>query len=402
MKNKSLKHWIVLICCCGIAASSIGACINTVGVFYTPVAESLNVLRGSVALQATFMTIAIALVSLLAPRLMHRVNFKVLLLIGALFAGGSTILMSMISSMVLFYILAIIKGIGSAIYNSLMITTILNNWFKEKIGIATSICLSFSGVAGAVLSPVLTSVINASGWRMGYVVLGIITFALVVPAIVYPFHLNPVDDNLLPYGATEEKKKVSGFMPESNFKATEFAFIAFMIMAILYTSITSLSAHLPGYATSIGISSSVGALMLSCTMVGNIGTKLLIGILADKLGAIKSVIVMTITTALAILMIMFIHADFALLAASVIFGSIYSIGAVGLSLLTKQFFGANNYTKAYSIVCFGTNMGAAFSATAIGYVYDFFGSYNYAFMIMLAFLVLNLVILAFVAKKKAN
>ena len=35
------KHWSVLICCCGLAAASIGISINSSGVFYTPVSKSL-------------------------------------------------------------------------------------------------------------------------------------------------------------------------------------------------------------------------------------------------------------------------------------------------------------------------------------------------------------------------
>ena len=41
MVSKSSKHWLVLIVCCGLAASSIGVSINSSGVFYTPVSTSL-------------------------------------------------------------------------------------------------------------------------------------------------------------------------------------------------------------------------------------------------------------------------------------------------------------------------------------------------------------------------
>ena len=33
------KHWLVLVCCCGLAAASIGISINSSGVFYTPVSK---------------------------------------------------------------------------------------------------------------------------------------------------------------------------------------------------------------------------------------------------------------------------------------------------------------------------------------------------------------------------
>ena len=49
---------------CCLAASSIGLCTNAIGVFYTPVAKSLKVLKGTFAMHATLSTLATALTSL--------------------------------------------------------------------------------------------------------------------------------------------------------------------------------------------------------------------------------------------------------------------------------------------------------------------------------------------------
>ena len=47
MINKSYKHWMIVFFMCCLAASSIGLCTNAIGVFYTPVAKSLKVLKGT-------------------------------------------------------------------------------------------------------------------------------------------------------------------------------------------------------------------------------------------------------------------------------------------------------------------------------------------------------------------
>ena len=64
MSNKSYKHWIIVFLMCCLAASSIGLCTNAIGVFYTPVSQSLKVLKGTFALHATLSTLATALTSL--------------------------------------------------------------------------------------------------------------------------------------------------------------------------------------------------------------------------------------------------------------------------------------------------------------------------------------------------
>lgn len=52
------KHWSVLICCCGLAAASIGISINSSGVFYTPVSKSLHMLRGTFSMHMTLFSLA--------------------------------------------------------------------------------------------------------------------------------------------------------------------------------------------------------------------------------------------------------------------------------------------------------------------------------------------------------
>ena len=53
MINKSYKHWMIVFFMCCLAASSIGLCTNAIGVFYTPVAKSLKVLKGTFMMYAT-------------------------------------------------------------------------------------------------------------------------------------------------------------------------------------------------------------------------------------------------------------------------------------------------------------------------------------------------------------
>ena len=70
------KHWSVLICCCGLAAASIGISINSSGVFYTPVAKSLKVLKGTFAMHATLSTLATALTSLKMSKVIKKYFYK--------------------------------------------------------------------------------------------------------------------------------------------------------------------------------------------------------------------------------------------------------------------------------------------------------------------------------------
>ena len=78
MVSKSSKHWLVLIVCCGLAASSIGVSINSSGVFYTPVSTSLGIMRGTFSMHMTIFSLTTAIGALFIPRIMNKVSYKLL------------------------------------------------------------------------------------------------------------------------------------------------------------------------------------------------------------------------------------------------------------------------------------------------------------------------------------
>lgn len=399
LKNKSRKHWLVVVVCCGLAGSSIGICVNSMGVFYTPVANDLGVLRGTFALHSTISVIATAIMSLFAAKIMHKYHYKRVLAISVFIAGASTILMAYSNSVYLFYLLGALRGIANGLYGIVPITMIINHWFSKSHGLATSIVLSFSGVLGAICSPILTTCINMFGWQTTYIITGILVIVICLPAIFYQYSITPRQDGLLPYGYTEttvaiEKEKVQ--QPKFNFFT--ITFIGFFIFALLHPAITGITQHLPGFAETIGYSANVGAILLSAGMVGNILSKLVIGFLSDYMGAIKANVIMILINAISIVLLLTATNEITLIIGAFLFGSAYAVGAVGFALLTKHFFGDENYATVFPIVSFATNFGSAFALSLVGYIYDFTGSYVNAFIIALGIHVVNIIIIMIIVK----
>lgn len=59
------KAWLVLVAMCGLVAASVGISINTSGVFYSVVANSLHIYRGSFAFHMTIFSLVTAITALL-------------------------------------------------------------------------------------------------------------------------------------------------------------------------------------------------------------------------------------------------------------------------------------------------------------------------------------------------
>lgn len=399
MQNKSQKHWIVLVVCCGLAASSIGISINSSGVFYTPVSESLGIMRGTFSMHMTIFSLVTALCSLFVPKIMKKIQFKLLLSTSVMIAVISTGFMACVTSVPFFYFLGAIRGMSTAMFSIVPLTIIINNWFEKKHGLATSIVFGFSGLAGSLCSPILAYFIETMGWQMGYIVKAIMILCLCLPAVLYPFHIDAKDDGLLPYGY-QEVKTTTNVIHSSSFHFMTIAFISFFIFGLMSSCITSITQHLPGYGESIGYSATIGAMLLSAGMVGNIVSKLIIGALSDAYGAMKATLVMIVVNTIGIGLLMLGLSSWGLILGAFCFGSCYSIGAVGLPLLTKYFFKTENYDKAFPVISFASNLGAAISLSMVGYIYDFFGSYMYAFILALVMMGICMLTLAISLKYK--
>ena len=54
------RHLLVLVSMCGLLATTVGLVTNVAGLFFTPVAEELGILKGEVSLMLTICTSSLA------------------------------------------------------------------------------------------------------------------------------------------------------------------------------------------------------------------------------------------------------------------------------------------------------------------------------------------------------
>lgn len=394
MKNKSYKHILILIIQCLLIGASVGLAINSVGVFYPSVSKSLNVLNGSFAAHTTIQLITTATFSLFIPKILEKYSIKSLFAVGMIGLSLTTIIMGFSNSLYVFYLLGFLRGIFSSFCGTVPVSFVINNWFYKYRGIALSVAFGFSGLLGAIFSPILSKFIIDYGWQNTYIIKGIIMFVLCIPSIIIPFSINPKDENLLAFGYDNEKIEV--VHSNSEFNYFNLLFILFFIFSFICSTITGLPQHFIGYTTSINLLPEIGAKMLSFTMIGNIVFKVVIGFLNDMIGTIKSVITFIIINALSIIFIVVFKQYYI---GAFLLGSVYAIAAVGSSLLSTQFFTSENYLKVFPVVSFSGILGNAVSLSLVGYLFDFTGSYYLAFIIAFAINIINIFIILYITSQ---
>ena len=411
MTNEKMTkmHWLALIAGCGMMACSLGLGVNSYGVFLTPVAEALGVGKASVSLHATLCGLT---TGFLCPPLI-----QILKKPGKfhLVAGGciiinilSFILMAFATQLWMFNILGILRGFGAAGYYVATASMLLSNWFKKNQGTVTGIAVSFGGVAGAVFSPLLTNIITSYGYKTAYIVCAVIVAVFSLPATL-AISLTPEEKNMHAYGALEQNSTAQAAASASTEKKmvnklsySSPLFILLMIISFVVTLEVGITSHVSGYATSLGISASVGAAMMSTIMIGNIISKTIFGFIADHISPMLTLTIMMSLSALGLVLILVSSGSVILLIiGGLLFGCIYSITTMGLVSLVRRLYGNKQYGDAFSMSSAAGSMAAAVAITLIGIAYDLTGAYSTALLIGIAIDALSL-LLIFIACKAGD
>lgn len=386
---KKQNNIVLIVALCGMMGASIGIAMNSLGVFYQPVSEALNVGRGTFALYTTFSSLSIAIAQLFLPNLYNGKNFKKILLGSTIVAAGSLMAMSLANALWQFYLLAVLMGVANSLFNIVVITTILNTSFTENVGTYTGIVLSFSGLVGAVLSPLISNIIQKFSWQAGYLAVGASMILFNLPALLSP----------ITYKKVESK---NGSSKGNGLSGNAMPFVLVCVMVALLNLCVGMSQHLSGFALTRGVAAESASLLVSGMMIGNIVFKVAGGTLSDKIGTAKTAYLLAGIALVGILLLITQKSVVLLIAGSFFFGALYSINTVLQASYIRSFYGMENYTSLYAIGNFIASGVFALALSGIGYVYDFAGSYQPYLVAILLMIVIIIGIITVLGNMERN
>lgn len=380
MKQISKKYYYLVVAACGgLAACALGLIPNVNGIFFSPVSEALGVSRGEISFAATLTAITTGLMGPVSIKITNYVSLKKILIVSIFITAMSTVLMALSNNIIMYDLFSVIRGASSAFFGIPVITFLMGNWFVKRRGMFTGIVMSCSGIVGAILSPILSQIIQKAGYQVGYYVCAALMIVFAIPGICL-LVLSPKEMDAQAYGAGEVEANHTDVLADSqnyiSYKGISMIFAGLCLIAFMCQSVCSVSQHLAGFAESIGQSSMIGALMLSVAMIGNIVAKFLVGLLCDYLGAFKSVYVLMTSFLIGLLFLnIFQGSKMSLLIGAFLLGTSYAC-ALMISNITFALYGTEQYGKAFSILTVVLNIGGSLAIAIVGYGYDLFKTYS--------------------------
>lgn len=263
-------------------------------------------------------------------------------------------------------------------------TTTVRRWFVKKAGLAVGITVAAIGAGGFFFAPTAGWLINEMGWRTTFFILGIVGIMTVVPSSYFVIKSNPAAIGLLPYGC-EENSEYKGGTAGSNTKEI-FSQLRYWLISISYgfaiTGIYTISAHVVALAKDLGIGDAAGTLALSLIALGSFAGRLIMGAFSDYIGCKRALIIAFGIELVSGIAFVFVKSPTELLIFSTLAGFGYGSFVPLFPVLLGELFGNKNLSLIYGIANAFSGVGAGLGALAAGVIFDFYGSYFLALVLI--------------------
>jgi len=369
-----------------------GCTIFNFSLFVKPLEAEFGWGRGEIMIAFTILFLVIGVASPFAGRLVDRYGARKVIAIGALIGGLGLALLSLTHNLWYFYASYAVSGVGMAAIGLTPATAVVSNWFHKRRGLAIGIMSAGLGVGGITLAPLVGGyLIPTFGWRVSYLGLGILTWALIIPLALLVIRTKPADMGLYPDGveapeivAAEASLSTSGGFTLRMALATPTFWL--MTIPFLFGAFgeTGVMQNQVPYLVDIGFPIAMAATALGGVgLAGTIGT-LGFGWLCDRIHPKYALSIGLGLRLVSIIILMNVRPESSLAMVwlyAITMGLGAGSGLPAMSVLTSHSFGLASYGAIFGTILMTAMVSTAAGPIMAGYMYDIMNTYHWAFII---------------------
>ena len=372
-----------------LAASMALGTIGGVGMWSSvvvlPVIQAeFGIDRGDASLPYTATMLGFAVGGVLMGRLSDRFGIMLPVMISALMLGVGYLVAAQATGLWSFMAAqALVIGmLGTATTFGPLIADV-SHWFRRRRGIAVAIVASGSYVAGTIWPPILQHAIDAWGWRQTYVGVGIFCVLTMLPLALCLRRRVRVDDGTVPMSARD--------MADTLRMSPAMLQILLVIAGLGCCIAMSMpQVHIVAYCADLGYGPARGAEMLSLMLGFGVVSRLVSGLIADRIGGLGTLLLGSGLQCLALLFYLPFDGLTPLYIVSALFGLSQGGIVPSYALIVRDYFPAREAGARVSLVLMATIVGMAVGGWLSGAIYDLTGSYQAAFLNGIAWNLLNM------------
>jgi len=392
----SAYAWWRLVATLGLMTVGSSA-MYVVAVVLPAVQAEFGVGRSEASIPYTLLMIGFGFGGILMGRLADRFGVTVPLFVGAAGLGLGFLAAAFAPNI---WVFALAHGIGlglfgcSATFAPLVADTSL--WFVRRRGIAVGICASGNYLAGAVWPPIVQHLVETQGWRAAYGVLAVVC-AVGLPLLALA--LRPRPPAAVMGAGAGTASAAAGSAAQAQRSGQPFGLSPGRAQALLCVAglaccvaMSMPQVHIVAYCGDLGYGAARGAQMLSLMLAFGIVSRLISGLICDRIGGLRTLLLGSVLQGVALLLFIPFDSMTSLFIISALFGLFQGGIVPSYAIIVREYFPPAEAGARVGTVLMFTMLGMALGGWMSGQVFDWTGSYTAAFVNGLGWNLLNLAI----------
>ncbi len=347
------------------------------------------VTRGAAALPYTATMLGFALGNFTIGRAVDRLGITRALMLAALVLSGGFAVAALAGSVPVLALVHFVIGLGTAASFGPLIADV-SHWFLRRRGIAVAIAASGNYLSGAIWPLILADLLEAQGWRTVYLALAAITLGALVPLSLALRRRLPPEAGARADSISQARAAAVAFPPR------RLAWLLALAGLGCCVAMSMPQVHIVSLCVELGYGPAVGAEMLSLMLAGGVVSRLLSGLVADRLGGVATLLIGSVLQAIALFLYLPWDGLAPLYIVSLVFGLAQGGIVPSYAIVVREYMPAAEAGARVGFVIMATVLGMALGGWLSGAIFDLTGSYRLAFVNGIAWNALNIAIILLV------
>jgi MFS family permease len=356
-----------------LVATVINAGMWAIVVIMPAVETEFGGSRAMASLPYTLTMIGFATGNYALGRAVDRFGITLSLILASAVTAVGYGLATLSGSLLMLSLAQLLVGFASAVGFGPLIADI-SHWFVRRRGIAVAIAASGNYLSGAIWPILLAGVLQESGWRAVYLVMAVVTLAVVIPLAFALRRSLPEEAQTAAQTASLLNAKSAGLSPRALQYLLGFAGICCCL------AMSMPQVHIVALCVGLGYGPAVGAQMLSLMLLGGVASRIVSGLLADRLGGVRTLLIGSCLQTLALFLYLPAGGMVSLYLVSLVFGLSQGGIVPSYALIVREYMPAKEAGARVGFVMMATILGMALGGWLSGVIYDLSGSYTLAFV----------------------
>ncbi|QFT72633.1 CynX/NimT family MFS transporter [Ruegeria sp. THAF33] len=329
--------------------------------------------RAEASMPYTLAMIGFALGNMWLGQVVDRLGVTSALIGAAVLSALSYVLATLAPSIMLLSAAHLLLGLGTSIGFGPLIADI-SHWFMKRRGIAVALVASGNYLSGAIWPTMLSGILARDGWQQVYLTLAVLTLVVVIPLSLLLRRRVPVEAHSTAAASAQINARSVGVSPRALQYILGLAGIGCCV------AMSMPQVHIVSYCVGLGYGPAVGAEMLSLMLLGGVVSRIISGLLADRLGGVLTLLIGSLLQCIALFLFLPYDGMVSLYAISLLFGLAQGGIVPSYALIVREYMPPQEAGSRVGFVMMMTILGMALGGWMSGWIYDLTGSYQLAFV----------------------